>query len=130
MQPAAAPRILVVEDDPIQQRAYAAVGKRYGLDVQLESRTTDVLRAVLQSRPDAVILDLNVEDGNTLRVLSCLRESPETARTPVAIISANLVPEIVQYVARYPGVYQLAKPWRVDALLELTSRMTGWVAKG
>lgn len=124
--PAVPPRILVVEDDPIQQRAYAAVASRYGLELQLESRTTDVLRAVLQGRPDAIILDLNVEDGNTLRVLSCLRESPETANTPVAVISAHLVPEMAQQVARFPGVYQLAKPWQIDALLELTRQMTGW----
>lgn len=112
-------RLLVVEDDAVQQRAYSAVGRRYGYEISFADRTTDVLRVVLCDRPDAVVLDLNLVDGNSLGVLRTLRGSPETAGTPVAIVSGNLVPEITTYLERYDDVPRLAKPWHLDDLLAL-----------
>ncbi|MDQ3264239.1 MAG: response regulator [Myxococcota bacterium] len=118
-------RLLVVEDDPIQQKAYRAVGARYGFHVTVLARAADVLRVVHQQRPEAIILDLRVEDGDTLRVLTSLRRSPETAGIPVTIISAFLMPELIDHLRDFQKVRHLAKPWTVDELLGVVEEMTG-----
>lgn len=124
------PLLLVAEDDPAQQRAYQAVAARFGLQVQLTASTSEIFRLAHQLRPDAILLDLNIEDGNTLKVLGCLRESPETASTPVAVISAYLVPETLSYIESFEGVRYLPKPWQIEELLALVEQMIGWRAKG
>lgn len=118
-------RLLVVEDDPIQQKAYAAVASRHGFYITLITRAADVLRVVHQQRPEAIILDLRVEDGDTLRVLTSLRRSPETQDIPVTIISAFLMPELIDHLRDFQKVRHLAKPWTVDELLGVVEEMTG-----
>jgi len=118
-------RLLVVEDDPIQQKAYQAVSRQFGFFVTVVSRTTDVLRVALTEKPHAMILDLKVEDGVTLGVLTSLRRSPETRTLPVAVISAYLLPEVREELMSFEGVECLAKPWSLEELLSLIGRMTG-----
>src|SRR4051812_42806950 len=111
------PVLLVVEDDPAQQKAYAAVGARFGFEILLTPRAGDVLRLALQHKPDAILLDMRVEDGDTLKVLHALRTSVETMEIPVTVVSAYLVPELKQHLRRFHRVPWLPKPWTIDELL-------------
>lgn len=117
--------VLIVEDDPVQVKAYAAFGKRYGFSVTTTGRTTDVMRMVLQHRPDAVVLDFELEDGQSLKVLRCLRASPETAEIPVAVISGYLSDDTRHQIRKIGEVPTLEKPWTIDQLLGTLLRLAG-----
>ena len=109
--------VLIVEDDPIQLKAYEAVARRHGISLRSTSRTTDVLRLVMVHRPDAILLDVELEDGQSLKVLRCLRESPETQDIPVAVVSGYLSNDTMHFIESLDAVPMLAKPWTLDQLL-------------
>lgn len=128
-RPRETPLLLIAEDDPAQQRAYAGVASRFGLRLEVTARTTEIFRLAHQVRPDAILLDLNIEDGDTLKVLASLKSSPETASTPTAVVSAYLTPETVAYIETFGDVRCMAKPWQVEELLGLAEQLTGWKPK-
>ncbi len=57
------PRLLVVEDDPMSQRAWNAIFTRRGWDVAVAGSVAEALDA-LATAPDYLILDLLLPDGD------------------------------------------------------------------
>lgn len=79
------PRILLVEDDPLQQELVENALQPHGLEVR-PAGTAAAARARLDNA-DLVILDLGLPDGDGLDLLSELREwHPEV---PVVVVSAR-----------------------------------------
>lgn len=115
--------LLIVEDDPIQQKAYAAVAQRHRLRVTFASRTTEVLRLALAERPAAILLDWELEDGQSLRVLASLARSPEIQHVPIAVVSGYLSPETKLAIRSIGDIPMLAKPWTLTQLLGLLLSM-------
>ena len=56
-------KVLLVEDDSVQVKAYRAVAQRHGMQLEVTARSSEVLRLALSTRPDAIILDYELEDG-------------------------------------------------------------------
>ncbi len=110
-------RILVIEDDETQLKAYRAIGKRYGIEVSETGRAIDAFRLALLGRPELILLDLRLEDGDGVRLLESLRASPETARTPVLVVSGQLADPVKDACLRAGASAVLPKPWSVDELL-------------
>ena len=115
-------QLLVVEDDPVQLRAWRKLAQHYGISLSTASRTTDVLRTVLQNRPELIVMDLALEDGPSLKVLQCLRQSPETKDIPVVVISAHLTREVEAAVDEIERLPRIQKPWTLDELLPVLSQ--------
>lgn len=117
--------VLLVEDDASQIAAYRAVARRFGLNLEITSCTTEVYRLALSRRPDVVVMDLSLEDGLSTNVLHTLRLSPETQDIPVAMISAYAAdPRVKETLLRAGASAVLAKPWAVDSLLSLLEELT------
>lgn len=111
--------LLVVEDDPVQLKVYAALASRYGVSIRTTQRTTDVLRLAMQHQPDAILLDYELEDGPSLKVLRTLRASPETAHIPVGVVSGYLSDPVIDGIRALGEVRMLEKPWTIDQLVSL-----------
>jgi len=77
------------------------------------------LELARQHRPVLVLLDLNLADISGEDVLQMLRDDPATARTPVAIISADAMPRQAQRLLAAGATAYLTKPIDVRQLLEL-----------
>ncbi|MBX5480627.1 MAG: response regulator [Myxococcaceae bacterium] len=115
--------VLIVEDDPALLKAYGRLADRYGFTLRTATRTTEVLRLALMHRPDAIVLDYEVEDGNSLKLLRTLKYSPETAQIPIAIVSGYLSDHTLARIHEVGGVTTLEKPWTVDEILGLLLRL-------
>lgn len=70
-------------------------------------------------RPVLVLLDLNLVDLPGVEVLTMLREDPETADIPVAIVSADAMPRQVQRLLSSGAIAYLTKPIDIHKLLEV-----------
>jgi CheY-like chemotaxis protein/anti-sigma regulatory factor (Ser/Thr protein kinase) len=77
------------------------------------------LELARQHRPVLVLLDLNLADISGEEVLRMLREDKITARTPVAIVSADAMPRQAQRLLAAGATAYLTKPIDVRELLEL-----------
>jgi DNA-binding response OmpR family regulator len=62
--------------------------------------STSGLRMAADMRPDLILLDVGMPDVDGLEVCRALRRNPETAETPVLIVTAHAE------VARDPAVWQ------------------------
>lgn len=83
--------LLIVDDDPaavrLLERMVHAGAKEYRVFRAYSGR--EALARVHAQRPDAMLLDLAMADGNGVWLLSRLRQDPETANTPTIVVTGR-----------------------------------------
>lgn len=81
------PKILIIEDDSFLAGMYLTKFGLEGFDVELSTDGKEGLKKARDWHPDLILLDivLPVMDGFT--VLGQLREDPDTAATPVILLT-------------------------------------------
>ena len=110
-----AKRILVVDPDPVSLRhASESLGQRASC---VGAATAQVaLGALAAERFDLVLLELALRDLTGLGLVRLIRENPETARTPIFVVSAQ-ASEIDRVLAFEAGADDfLAKPYYAPEL--------------
>ncbi len=78
---------LVVEDNPVAAGIYRSLLKGQGFTVEVASDGEVGLQMAKRMRPDVVLLDLILLKIDGAAVLRQIRATPETATTPVIIVS-------------------------------------------
>uniref|UniRef100_E6PZM4 histidine kinase n=1 Tax=mine drainage metagenome TaxID=410659 RepID=E6PZM4_9ZZZZ len=85
-------RILVVEDDLDLARVIGAVFSRDGIEVKLVHSRQDALDACLSFKPQLIVLDLSLPDGDGFNVVDWLRQNDSLAHLPLVVYSAREIP--------------------------------------
>ncbi len=80
-------RLLLVEDDPYLQETLARSLSRRGMQVSCAASAAQALSLWKSVRPDVVMLDLTLPDGDGLNVVSQIRK--EGLTTPVLVLTAR-----------------------------------------
>jgi two-component system KDP operon response regulator KdpE len=80
------PLVLIVDDEPSVRRFLHATLRANGFRTQEAATARQALVQQAGGRPDIVLLDLGLPDGDGLEVLAALRER---SRTPVIVLSAR-----------------------------------------
>ena len=116
------PRVLVIEDDESVTRMLRFSFRSAGFDTTEVTTGGEALRILKQQPPDAVVLDLQLPNGQGGAVLDRLRQLDEgTRRPPVWVVISALDRE--EATRRYGplGNHFLAKPfdpWDLVAMLK------------
>ena len=88
------PRLLLIEDDA---RIRAAVEKSASLvpSYALESvcLADKAIPAVLKTKPDLILLDIRLPDGDGRVLLKKIKQNPATALIPVILLTGRLTDE-------------------------------------
>jgi len=85
--------------------------------------TIEEAKGLLQSHQyDLILLDMQLPDGNGLDLLTSLRKQPETAQTPVVIVSADATEEATIKARRTGAQDYLRKPLDVHRTLALIDK--------
>jgi HD-like signal output (HDOD) protein/CheY-like chemotaxis protein len=112
-------KILVVDDMAIFREPIAASLRLHGYATFCASDGQQALAIVKAERPDLIVLDVAMPVMNGLTFLKRLREHPESANTPVIILSAISQRESVMTTAQYGAkAYLLKSRFRLVELLE------------
>jgi two-component system KDP operon response regulator KdpE len=107
-------RILVVEDDPSLRRSLAATLKAAGYRAVEAGGVAEAQRARAHHKPDLILLDLGLPDGDGVDFVAVLRRD---ALTPVVVLSARGA-EAMKVKALDAGADDyVTKPFGVDELL-------------
>lgn len=89
-------RVLYVEDDPVNQLLLQEVVESIpGWCAEVARTGQSGLQAATRSRPDLVLLDMNLPDANGRDVLGWMRAVPELASLPCIALSADAMPQQV-----------------------------------
>ena len=110
------PRILVADDDPYLVRLLKENLELEGYDVTC---AYDGMHAIHLSRDrhfDLIILDINMPIANGFKVLEDLRIRPDTAKTPVIIVSAEASRNVYPHVVRDHRASYIKKPLDIESL--------------
>jgi PAS domain S-box-containing protein len=82
-------RILIVEDDVDLARVIGAVFAKDGIEVKLVHTRQTALDACVSFRPQLLVLDLSLPDGDGFNVVDWLRQHEDLAHLPLVVYSAR-----------------------------------------
>ena len=111
--------LLYVEDDPANMKLVERIIARHA-DIHLLTAVNgnsgiEIARA---SRPDVILMDINLPDLSGLEVLKILRLDSDTARIPVIAISANAMPIDIDRGLKAGFFRYITKPINVNEFME------------
>ena len=112
---AAAPKLLVVEDEAVFARALERHLRRSGFAPRIAADLQQATRALAEYQPDLVLSDLRLPDGSALQFLGDLRERYGWD-LPVVVMSAYGELEDAVEAMKLGAVEYLKKPFDLDEL--------------
>jgi CheY-like chemotaxis protein len=111
-------RILCIDDDPVIAQSVAIRMKPYGIEVKgVLNGMTGYLQAIAE-RPDVVLLDMQIPNGDGHYVLDKLKEHPRTKDIPVIILTIETNQGVRRQMLSQGAAGFLSKPVRWNALFE------------
>ena len=113
--------ILIVDDNRDWRETMAELLGRWGFAVKQAMDASEVVRKVLEIKPDALMLDVLMPGGSGNLVLERLRERTETRRLPVLLVTGW--PQEARSVDGLGPVELLTKPVSAEVLREALSRL-------
>ncbi|MGW1990100.1 response regulator transcription factor [Embleya sp. NPDC001921] len=117
-QPRAGATVLIVEDEPSITDVLAITLRFHGFEVATADGVHAALAAARSVRPDVVLLDISLPDGDGRQVCRILRaERPEIA---VVFLTARDAPADVVKGLTLGGDDYITKPFNVDELVART----------
>jgi putative two-component system response regulator len=81
-------KILVVDDEELNQRLISALLKPMGYDVQIAGSGVEALQKIQENPPDVILLDIMMPKMDGFEVALKLRENPETRAIPIVMVTA------------------------------------------
>ena len=82
------PKILLVEDDDALASVYQTRLQAEGFDVRRVPNGEDALASAMEYKPNLVVLDVMMPKVSGFDVLDILRNTPETAKVKVVMLTA------------------------------------------
>jgi two-component system alkaline phosphatase synthesis response regulator PhoP len=83
-------RVLVAEDEQDVAELIRYHLTKDGYDVVLAKTGAEALKRAREERPDLILLDIMIPQMNGWEVCRCLKREPETADTPVIMVSGRV----------------------------------------
>jgi two-component system alkaline phosphatase synthesis response regulator PhoP len=80
-------KILLIDDDPAIIDIYSAVFKQAGYEYSMAINGQQGLDKSVSDKPDLILLDIMLPDISGMDVLTKIKSNPETASTPVWMLT-------------------------------------------
>jgi CheY-like chemotaxis protein len=111
-------RVLCVEDsEPNFRLIESILEDRPGTDLAWAETGQKGLEMARSQNPQLVLLDLDLPDIHGSKVLAGLQAQPETAQTPVIVISADATPSQIERMLTAGARNYLTKPFDIRRFL-------------
>ncbi len=117
-------RILLVEDNPVNQLVAKGMLAKLGCQVQLATQGAEALELLEQDEFDLVLMDCNMPVMDGYEASRRIRQSGRWPHLPIVALTANAMPEERERCRAAGMSDYLAKPFRREELLALVDH---WV---
>lgn len=114
---AAAPSILVVDDQPINVQLLKRKLEREGIRITVAYNGLEALESVKKDPPDLILLDVMMPDMDGIEVCQRLQANPETHGIPIIFITARTAKESKLEGLGVGAVDYITKPIDLDETL-------------
>lgn len=116
-------RILVAEDNTINQKVIRGLLSDTGIELELAGDGAEALRLLREKGPfELVLMDINMPVMNGYEASDAIRLTYDTTAMPIIALSADTMMEDIQKTKEHGMQEHLAKPIDVDALYDLLYR--------
>lgn len=116
--PRAVPVILVVEDNPISREGLTEYLSQEGYRLVMAGNGREALEQAQLTKPDLIIMDIQMPDINGLEVTRRLRMLREFAHTPIVALTALAMPGDEEKCLEAGATHYITKPIDLKALLK------------
>ena len=111
--------VLCIEDDPANQLLMRRMlARRTDLHLLLAANGSQGVELARASRPDVVLMDINMPGMSGLEAMKLLADDAATAHIPVIAVSANAMPRDVEKGVQAGFFRYLTKPLKIDRFME------------
>lgn len=114
--------VYLLEDDPDISEMVAYILNDAGFEVEACGSVSCFNEKMRDGTPDIYILDILLPDGNGLDICRSLRAEPQTALTPILVMSAHQTRQ--EIAADGCADDFIAKPFNIDIFLQRVSQLT------
>ena len=113
------PLLLVAEDNPANSEMLVDWLEQAGCTVRVVERGDEVLGAVLDRRPDLILMDIQLPGLDGIKAIRLLRArpEPEIARIPILAVTALVMPGDRERCLAAGADAYLSKPFTIHTLL-------------
>jgi CheY-like chemotaxis protein len=111
--------LLYIEDNPAHMTLVEQLIAQRS-DIRLLTTVNGILGIELArtSRPDVILMDINLPEISGIDALTILREDPATAHIPIVALSANAMSRDIQFGSEVGFFRYLTKPINVKEFME------------
>ncbi|MEY4589966.1 MAG: hypothetical protein RL497_2042 [Pseudomonadota bacterium] len=110
---------LVVDDSLSARRALAQFMTDLGLDVQTAKDGFEAIAVMEKTKPDIVLVDLEMPRMNGLELTTHIRATENTERLPIVMVTSRVTDKHRQMAANAGVDAYLNKPWTEEDLMRL-----------
>jgi CheY-like chemotaxis protein len=120
-------RILIIDDDIVCARILkTGLEKTANYEVLIELRATRAVSTARQYRPDLILLDVCLIDGDGGDVAFTLRSDPQLRDIPIVFLTSIVSEREAQDGSALLGAFHfLAKPARLDRVIDCLEAQLG-----
>lgn len=87
----------MVDDDPLWHRLLRRLFAGMDYDIHCAASCSDGVRLAEIHKPDCILLDFHLEDGNAVDVCAALKNGAERPKFPVIVVSSDPEEEVTAY---------------------------------
>jgi two-component system chemotaxis response regulator CheY len=121
------PRVLVVDDVQSMQDflafSLAAIPR---IEIDRAGDGVEAVRLVCERRYDVVLLDVNLPLMDGMKVLSLMRQRPETKETRVIVVTTDATPETLDKALSLGANRVMNKPVDAEAIIKAVREALGY----
>lgn len=115
-------KILIVEDDALNRRFFTDVLNSEGYETLSSDRTEGVLELVSAEKPDAIVMDICMPDGDGIELTRRIKQDSRLSGIPVIAVTA-MHEATDEAIARAEGCADyLRKPVGITGFIRTVSK--------
>ena len=118
-------RILIADDDRVQTVMLSTRLKEKGFKVDVAYDAIQAWMSAIKTRPDAIILDIQMPGGTGVAVLKQLKASSKTCQIPVVVLSGTIDPKAASTVKDLGADEFFPKPIELESLYRTLCQLLG-----
>jgi len=115
-------KILIVEDEESLLKLESILLTSKGYDVRGVLNGQQALDAILEERPDLVLLDIMLPEIDGFEVCRRIKENPETRSIPVIMLTAKKSREDMARGEKVGADWYITKPFKSVMVIETIQR--------
>jgi PAS domain S-box-containing protein len=119
-------RLLLAEDNPVNQRVAVALLERRGHDVTVVGNGREALEAAREGRFDVILMDVQMPEMDGLAATRAIRALPEGGDLPIIAVTAHALAEERERCLAAGMSACVVKPYRPH---EFIAVVEGWAAE-